>query len=486
MNYGIIRYVLGKIFLTEAVLFIPSLAVGIIYSKADGWKPFFSILVTMGILLLLSAVSHVKKPEMKNMYAREGLVIVALSWFLLSFFGALPFVFNGTLPNFIDAFFETASGFTTTGSTVINNIEEVEHAILFWRSFTHLIGGMGILVFSLALLPKIGSQSVHIMRAEVPGPIFGKLLPRVQGTARILYSIYLSMTAVLILLLTLSKKMDLFDACCHAFGAAGTGGFGIKSNSVAFYDSAYIDIVLGVAMILFGINFNLYFFLLLRRFKPVIKNEELRWYLGIIAAAITGICILVWHRYDSPTRLLRDVFFTVSSIITTTGYTTADFGDWPLAAHVILLIIMFAGAMAGSTGGGLKSSRVAIYVKSAIQEVRQNLNPHRRLPVRFEGKPLEPDMLRSTFSFLAAYSLILIACVFIVSIDTNDFLTSFSAVAATLNNIGPGLGIVGPVSGNYSVLKPVSKITLSIAMIAGRLEIFPVLILFAPKTWKKT
>ncbi len=485
MNYSIIRFVIGKILFVEALLLIPSLLVGFLYIGEDGSEPIFALLKTAGLLLVFSLALSVRKPSRTNLYAREGLVIAGLSWFLLSFFGGLPFVFNGTLSSLIDAFFETASGFTTTGSSVITDIEGVEHAILFWRSFTHLIGGMGILVFSLAILPKTGSESVHIMKAEVPGPIFGKLLSRVRGTARILYAIYLVMTAVLIVLLALSKKMDLFDACCHAFGAAGTGGFGVKSNSVLYYDSAYIDIVLGVAMILFGVNFNLYFLMVYRKFKPVLKNEELRWYLGIITGAIAVICIFLWPRYDSFPRMLRDVFFAVSSIITTTGFTTEDFGKWPLLTHFVLLALMICGAMAGSTGGGLKSSRVAIYVKSAIQEVRQSVSPNRRLPIRFEGKTLDAGIHRSVFHFLAAYCLIFFVSVLIVSADTEDFMTSFSAVAATFNNIGPGLGEVGPVETNFSVLNDVSKITLSVAMIAGRLEIFPVLILFAPKTWHK-
>lgn len=482
MNYSVVRFVLGRIMFVEAVLLCPSLIVGFVYLAQDGWQPVMSIVYTIALLLVISLAVGLRKPAKMDLYAREGLVIVGLSWFLLSFFGSLPFVFNGNF-GFVDAFFETASGFSTTGSSVLNNIESVEHAILFWRSFTHLIGGMGVLVFSLAIMPKTGSESVHIMKAEVPGPIFGKVLSRVRGTAQILYLIYLAMTAILVILLVLGK-MPVFDSFCHAFGAAGTGGFSVKSNSILFYNSAYIDIVLGIAMIMFGVNFNLYFLIIYKKFKAAAKSEELRWFLGIIAGAVAVICIFLWPSYDSFPKMLREVFFTVTSMISTTGFTTADFGKWPLITHIVLLILMFCGAMAGSTGGGIKTSRIAIYIKSSYQEVRQNISPNRRLPVRFEGKPLDSNIQRSIFRYLSVYVIIFFVCMLIVSADTQNFSTAFSSVVATLNNIGPGLGKVGP-SANYSGLNDISKVTLSVAMIAGRLEIFPVLILFSPRTWRR-
>ncbi len=481
MNYGMIRYILGRILLVEALLLGLPVIVGLIYREP--WVNLQSLLLTILILLAVGIPMSWKRPRKTAFFAREGFSIVALTWFLMSFFGALPFVFGGTIPSLIDAFFETSSGFTTTGASILVNVEALPHSIMFWRSFTHLIGGMGVLIFALAIMPQVGADSVHLMKAESPGPSFGKMMSKVSQSARVLYIIYFSMTAILILLLVLGG-MPLFDSMLHAFGAAGTGGFGIKNTSVGHYENSYVEVVLGIAMILFGVNFNVYFLLLARQFKSALRSEELRWYLGIITVAIGLICLNVSSLYDNSALMLKDVFFTVSSIITTTGFATRDFDKWPLTSHVILMFLMFCGAMAGSTGGGIKVSRIAIYIKTSLQELRHMISPNRVLPLKFEGKVIDRELLRGISFFFMTYMFFFSFCLLIVSLDAPNFITAFSAVAATLNNIGPGLDMVGP-AGNYAQLSNLSKFTLSIAMIAGRLEIFPVLILLTPRTWRR-
>jgi trk system potassium uptake protein TrkH len=481
MNLHMVRYVIGRILMVIGGLMLPSVVVAILYQ--EGWTGIYPFLLSMICCILPGFLLSYRAPADRTFYMKEGFVVVALSWILLSFLGGLPMIFSGSVPSFVDSFFETASGFTTTGASIARNIESWSHSQLFWRSFTHLIGGMGVLVFALAILPKVDSDDVFIMRAEVPGPTFDKIRSRVRSSARVLYIIYLAMTAVLIIALII-VKVPVFDAFIHAFGAAGTGGFGIKNNSVAFYQNPAMEYILGIAMIAFGINFNLYYALLIGNFKSFFKNEELRWYLSIIGLAITGILLNTRHMYESFEHQFRDVFFTVSSIITTTGYTTKNYDHWPMFSHVILLLLMFIGAMAGSTAGGLKVSRVAIYLKSTFQEIRRNLSPHRKIPVRFEGKKLRPDVLRQVSYYLTAYLAILIVLVLITSLSAPNFISSFSAVVATFNNIGPGLDVVGP-AGNYADLSVLSKISLSFGMIMGRLEIFPILVLFAPSTWRR-
>ena len=482
MNYGYVRFILGRILLVEAALLCPSLLIGLIYREP--WRNLGAFFYTIIILLAIGLAAILRKPASKSFYAREGFVIVSLTWILLSLFGALPLIFSGSIPSLIDAVFETASGFTTTGASILHDIEALPHSILFWRSFTHLIGGMGVLVFVLAIMPKVESEAVHIMKAEVPGPTFGKLMARVGSTARVLYVIYLIITGLVVLFLR-AGGMPLFDSLLHAFGAAGTGGFSLKNSSIGFYDSSYIHMVLAIAMLMFGINFNLYYLLLARQFKTILKNEELHWYAGIILTSFTAICLIVRPQYDSIGLLLRDVFFTVSSIITTTGYAITDFNQWPLAAHVILLLLMFCGAMSGSTGGGLKVSRVALYIKTCTHEIRRTISPNRRLLVKFEHKPVDQATQRGISFYIMTYLLLFFGALLIVSLQGGNFTTAFSAVVATLNNIGPGLDVVGPV-GNYASMSNLSKLTLIIIMIAGRLELFPVLILFSAKTWRKT
>lgn len=481
MNGKMVGYVLSRILFINALLMIPALLVALIYK--EGWQGLSPFLLSIGITGGCGFLIGFRKPSNTDFFAREGLVLVALSWIALSFFGSLPFLLSGAIPNPIDAFFETASGFSTTGASILTNIESLSHSLLWWRSFTHLIGGMGVLVLALAVMPKIESGDVFIMRAEVPGPTFGKVRTKLRSSARILYVIYLSMTAVLVLLLALGG-MPLFDSFIHAFGTAGTGGFSNKAASIAYYNSTYIDYVLAISMILFGINFNLYYALFFMRMKNILKNEELRWYLGFIALAVLLICLNVRHLYSSIDLLVRDVFFTVATIITTTGYATANFDVWPVFSKVILLFLMFVGGMAGSTAGGIKVSRIAIYIKTTIQEIRVNVSPNRRLPILFEGKSIGPVLSRQTSVYLITYTFMFVIFLIITSLSAPNFTTAFTAVAATFNNIGPGLDAVGP-AGNYAGFNNLTKFSLSLVMIMGRLEIFPILVLLSPRTWRR-
>lgn len=481
MNRGMVRFVLGRMLLVEAGLMILPLVVGLVYR--EGIRTLGSFALVIGILTAVGLAAGLKKPTSMRFYAKEGLFIASMSWLLLSFFGSLPFIFSGEVPSLADALFEAVSGFTTTGATILTDVEAMSRSLLFWRSFTNLIGGMGVLVLALAVLPASTSESVHIMKAEVPGPTFGKLVSKVKDTARILYIIYLVMTVVLIVLLILGG-MDWFDAFIHAFGAAGTGGFSSKNASILHYNSAYLEIVLGVAMLAFGVNFTLYYLILIGQAKRALKNEELRWYLLIILAAVVIICLNVSPRYDSVPRLIRDVFFTVSSIITTTGFSTADFGAWPALSQAVLLLLMFFGACAGSTGGGLKILRVGVLIKTALAEVRKSKEPRRVIGVKFEGQLLPDGVTLSIGRYFVVYAAVFIAILLLICLDSQDFLTSFSSVTATFNNIGPGLGTAGPAY-SYAGFSDLSKLVLIMSMITGRLELFPVLILFMPSTWRR-
>ncbi|NLT40186.1 MAG: TrkH family potassium uptake protein [Clostridiales bacterium] len=481
MNRGIIRYVLGRMLLVEAVLLIFPLIVGLIYS--EGIRTLGSFMIVIGALAALGLVFGSKKPANTHFYTKEGLVIASLTWTVLSLFGCLPFIISGEIPSFVDAFFETASGITTTGSSILTDVEAMSRSLLFWRSFTHLVGGMGVLVLALAVLPAIASGSSLIMKAEVPGPTFGKLVAKIRDTARILYLIYLSMTAVLIVLL-IAGGMDWFDACIHAFGAAGTGGFSNKATSLMYYDNTYFDVVLGFAMLAFGVNFNLYYYILIRQVKRALKNEELHWYLAIILAAIALISINIFKSYDSFSRTLRDAFFSVSSIITTTGYANADFAAWPALSQIVLLLLMFFGACAGSTGGGFKISRIIVLVKTAIAETKKSKEPRQVVRVKFEGRALQDGEMRAISRYFAVYVSVFVIIVLLVSFESPDVQTAISATIATYNNIGPGLGMVGPMS-SFAAYSPFIKLVLSFGMIAGRLELYPVLVLFLPSTWHR-
>ena len=473
-----IGFVIGRILVTEAALLVLPLIVALLYGEAA-----YPFLIPMALLVLIGLLLGVRRPARTALYARDGLAIVALAWIAVSAFGALPFVISGDIPFYVDAFFETVSGFTTTGASILTEVESLSRGGLFWRSFTHWVGGMGVLVFVMAILPMSDGHGMHIMRAEVPGPTVGKLVSRMSDTAKILYGIYLVLTLVEIVLL-LAGGMPLFDACIHSFGSAGTGGFSCRNLSVGAYQNPYFDIVIGIFMLLFGVNFNLYYFLLIRRFRDVFHSEELRSYLLIVAAAVVAITVDIAHLYDSVSTSLCHAFFQVSSIITTTGYATTDFNAWPTFSKGILVVLMFIGACAGSTGGGIKVARVVILVKASYGDMRRMLHPNAVSTVRFEGKPLTDRNLRGVHLFLTVYILVFTVSFLLLSLEQFDLVTTFTALAACINNIGPGLEVVGPM-GNFSAFSPWSKLLLSFDMLVGRLEIFPMLLLCAPSIWKR-
>ncbi|MCI9147676.1 MAG: TrkH family potassium uptake protein [Hungatella sp.] len=480
MNIGIIFYFLGWVLIIEAVLMLLPCAVSVIYG--DGCLLFF--LAVMAVCLAIGWITSHKRPKNSVFYAREGFVAVALIWVVLSFFGALPFWLSGQIPSLTDALFETISGFTTTGASILNNVEGLSPSMLMWRSFTHWVGGMGVLVFVLAIMPLAGGgYAMHIMRAESPGPSVGKLTPKIKTTAKILYVIYLAMTLIQVVLLLLGG-MPLFDALATSFGTAGTGGFGIKNSSIAYYDSYYLQGVVTVFMILFGINFNVYYLILVKRFKDACSCEEARVYLGIIAVSVALITLNVRGSFESLFQAFHHTAFQVGSIITTTGFSTVDFDAWPQFSKSILIGLMFVGACAGSTGGGMKVSRIIIWLKSVRNELLALIHPRSVRVLRLEKKSLDTGVIRSVNNYFIAYFFIFAASVLVVSLDNFDFTTCFTAVAATFNNIGPGMEAVGPMC-NFSQLSAASKYVLMFDMLAGRLEIFPMLILFSPATWRK-
>lgn len=479
MNTKMIRYILAKMLGVEAILLLLPALVSLIYGEFSG----VYFLIPSGILIVIYLLVGMKKPEKRTIYGKEGMVIVASAWILWSLFGALPFTISGSIPSYLDAFFETVSGFTTTGSSILTDVEALPQGMLFWRSFTHWIGGMGVLVFVMVLTTLDKKNSMYLMRAEVPGPEKDKLVPRTMSTARILYGMYLGLTLIEVILLLLGG-MNMFDSLIHAFGTAGTGGFSNYAASVGHFDSAYIDGVISIFMILFGVNFNLYFFLLIRDFKPVWKNEELRAYLGIILAAVAVITLNISGQYPNPLKAFRYALFQVASIITTTGYATADYNAWPMLSQCILLMLMVIGACASSTGGGIKVSRFLMVLKCIKREIKQMVHPKSISIIRVNDKKMGADVLRSLYVYLMAYAGIVVGSVLIVSIDNLDFGTTFSSVLATLNNIGPGIADVGPV-GNFAEFSPLSKIVFCFDMLAGRLEIFPFLMLFTASAWNR-
>ena len=478
MNGAMIVYILGQVLRIEGLLMLPSFFVGLIYGEKQGW----AFLLMGAVCLAVGTLMSLKKPKNTMIYLKEGCVSTALCWIVLSAFGAMPFVLTGEIPRFIDAMFETVSGFTTTGSSILTDVEAMSHPSLFWRSFTHWIGGMGVLVFLLAVLPMAGGSQFQLMKAESPGPSVGKLVPRVGATARILYVIYFGMTAVTIVLLLLGG-MDPFDAFTIGFGTAGTGGFGVKADSCASY-STYCIWVITIFMLLFGVNFNFYYYLTLKRIRDAFKMEEVRWYFIIVAAA-TGVCFLTLVDDFGSVEALTHAAFQVATIITTTGYATVDFNFWHSAAKTVLVLLMFCGACAGSTGGGIKVSRIIVFVKSAVKEVGSFIHPRSVKRVKVEGRPVEHEAIRSINVYLTTYVLIFALSVFLISLEGKDLVSTFTAVAATFNNIGPGLELVGP-TGSFAHMTDLSKWVLIFDMLAGRLELFPMLILFHPTIWKQT
>ncbi len=470
MNKKMHIYILGFLLRIEAAFMIPS---GLISVVSQERQPAIAFFGTGLFMLVVGTAISSRAPANKTLDTKEGLRIAATSWVLVSVFGALPLYFGGIGASYLDCLFEIVSGFTTTGASIFTNVEILPYGILFWRSFTHWIGGMGVLVFLISITSFSSCSLMHVMQAESPGPSTTKLVTKVKETAKILYAIYLFLTLVQIALLV-AGGMPLFDSILNTFGTAGTGGFAIKNKSIGFYNSAYVDYVIGIFMILFGINFNAYFLLYTRRIKDFLRSEEPRVYLGIISAAVVVITFNIFQAsYTSLSRAFRDAFFQVSSIITTTGYVTADYDAWPQLSRMILLLLMFFGACAGSTGGSIKISRLIIFYKEAKRTVKQFSHPKAVEVVRLEGNTVDEETVSMSNAFLIMYLGVFIASVLLVSLDGYSFDTSFSSVASCLNNIGPGLGAVGP-TGNYSSLSALSKSTLIVDMLMGRLEIFPI------------
>lgn len=478
MNRKMILHILGKMMGVEGLLLLIPALVGLIYQE----KCAVYFVITAAVLAVIFLLTGRKKPENTMLYGKDGLLIVSSAWILWSLFGALPFFLSGSIPNYMDAFFETVSGFTTTGSTILKDVEVLPQCMTFWRSLTHWVGGMGVLVFVMVLTNLDKQSSIHLMRAEVPGPEKDKLVPKSRTTAQILYGMYFILTAIQVVLLLLGG-MNLFDSLIHAFGTAGTGGFSNYADSVGHFNSAYLDGVISVFMILFGINFNLYFFLAVREFKLVFKNEELRAYLIIIAGAILMIMANIYPIYGSVGEAFRYSAFQVASIITTTGYATADYMLWPQFSRCVLAALMIIGACASSTGGGIKVSRLLISLKSIYKEIKQMLHPKSVNVVKLNKKKLGEDTIRNVYVYLLAYITLAIVSVLIVSLDNFDFETTVGSVITALGNVGPGLGMTGPV-GSFADYSLLAKFVFCLDMLAGRLEIFPFLMLFS-YVWRK-
>lgn len=477
MNRSIILHILGWIMSFEAAFMVLPIIVAMVYGEKSG----YAFLITIGICLLIGLPLIFRKPKNRVFYAKEGFVSVALGWIILSFMGSLPFYISGQIPNFFDALFETISGFSTTGSSILSDVEALDYCMLFWRSFTHWIGGMGVLVFILAILPLARGESMHIMRAESPGPSVEKLVPRMRTSASLLYGIYIGMTVLQILLLIVGR-MPIFDALTLTFGSAGTGGFAIKNTNMMSY-SPYLQGVITVFMFLFGVNFNFYYFILLRKVKDAIKMEEVRWYFVIVVVAVCLISLNTGG-FGGFLGAIHHSAFQVSSIITTTGYATLDFNYWPSFSKTILVLLMFIGACAGSTGGGIKVSRIIVLFKTIGKEMSYLVHRRSVKVLKLNGKKLEKENIHSINVFFVTYMVLFAASFLLISLDNFDITTTFTATLATLGNIGPGLGVVGPM-GNFGEFSILSKLVMMFNMLAGRLEIFPILLLFSPSTWKR-
>lgn len=480
MNRKAVIRSLGIVLLCEAGFMIPSLVIALYFKDGDA----LSFLLTIGLLILIGGLLSLVRPGKTGLYARDGLAIVSLGWLAMSFFGAMPFFLSGAIPKPVDALFESVSGFTTTGASILTVIEGMPRGILFWRSFTHWIGGMGVLLLTLAILPLAGAGAVHILRAESPGPSPGKLVPRLAATAKILYLLYIALTLAQVIALLLAG-MSLFDALIHAFGTAGTGGFSNRNLSVGAYASLPVNLIISVFMLLFGVSFSLHYQALKGNWRVYLKDEELRFYLTLVVASVA---LITWdvlrHQIMAPGASLEHAFFQVSSIITTTGYSTVDFNTWPTLSKSVLILLMFIGASAGSTGGGIKCIRILMMFKMIRREMTRMKHPQIVQGIRVSKVTVEQDILGATTLFILFYLVILVFAVFIVAAESADLVTGFTAVLACLSNIGPGLEMVGPAS-NYSAFSPHSKLILSLCMLIGRLEIMPVVLLALPSFWRR-
>lgn len=481
MNRRIVFNITGKLLRALSAIMLLPMLVSIIYREGE----FLSFLIAAAISFFVGTVFMVfTKNCKKDLYAREGFLIVSLAWLSASLIGALPFYISREIPSFVDAFFEIVSGFTTTGASVVSDVASLSHGMQFWRSFSHWIGGMGVLVFAVAFIGNLSDKAIHILRAEMPGPVVGKIVPRAKDTSKVLYFMYFFITLVQVILLWCGD-MNLFEALIHTFGTAGTGGFGIKGDSIASY-SAYSQWVITVFMLVFGINFNLYYLVLIKKYKAIIKSTELRTYLSIAIVSVIIITLDIGSAFPSLSEAVRVAAFQVSSIMTTTGFATSDFNLWPNLSKTVLMILMFIGACAGSTAGGLKVSRVVILFKMGLREIKRMIHPRSVGSVNFEGKEVDEHTKSSITTYFAVYMICFFTIFLLLSFEKApfDFETNFSAVAACFNNIGPGFGIVGPM-GSYAQYSDFSKIVLSFAMLFGRLEIFPLLIALIPSTWRR-
>jgi len=480
MNIRMILKILGFLLVIEAACMLPCLLVSLIYKEHD----FIAFAITIAVLLTAGVSLYSIRAKNTNLYSRDGVAIVSMGWIIISLSGSLPFILSGAIPSFADAFFECVSGFTTTGSSILREIESLPKGILFWRNFTNWLGGMGVLVLTLAILPRAGATTFQIMKAESPGPNPDKLVPRMAQTAQILYSIYLGMTVVLIVLLIIAG-MPVYDSLVHAFGAAGTGGFSSRNLSVGAYNNIFAEVIITVFMFLFGVNFTLYYYALKGNIKSLFKDEEFRFYAGIVIISIILITVnLTGPVYGSIGESLRHASFQVSSVITTTGYSTYDFNLWPTFSKAILVLLMFIGASAGSTGGGIKCIRVLVLLKTVRREMKKVLHPRSVNTVQVSGRNLDDGVMSGVTSYFYAFFLVFVVSILLISLDGKDLITTFTSVVATISNIGPGLGSVGPM-GNFAEFSDFSKFVLSFTMLFGRLEIFPMMLLFTPSFWRR-
>ncbi len=480
MNYRLVANIIGKVLVLEAALMIPSVFVALYYGEGDT----VAFLLTMGLLVVLGGLLLLVKPKRTKLFARDGMMIVALAWVSLALFGGLPFYFHGYIPSYVDCIFESVSGFTTTGSSILTDVESMPRGLLFWRSFTHWFGGMGVLVFFLTLLPAMDGRTQHLMKAESPGPSPGKLVPKIKDSSKILYGIYFVLTLACILFL-IAAGMPIYDSLLHSFGTAGTGGFGIKNTSIAYYNNPAIYIILSVFMIIFGVNFNIYFYILKRNISEIKKNSEVKLFIIVVGLSTIFIMFNIRGQFGSWWESFYQSFFQVSSLISTTGFTTYDYNIWPLFSKIILLLIMFMGSCAGSTAGGIKQIRILIMLKAIRRMIKRLLHPRTVIPIKADGKNVEEEQLSSIGIFCFTYFFIFGIALLLVSLDNNDFETTFTSVLTAISNVGPAFGLAGPL-GNFAFYSDFSKIILSLCMLIGRLEIFPILLLFNPRSWARS